>query len=534
MHIEAGPLLRRTGARLGDWHERKLTVIGSLGTAECRPGHYLKFHSATGGSQHVEFDPSSLDVATREMLQSVCNAARTQGDVPSPGADARQTLEGLLLSGCSLRDERIAIAPVPTHSDPFADLASRSSRSQSRPPLRETRESGPRFSVLLPLIEDRGFVRDSLASWLGQERFAAEGYELLLLDDGSRNEMADQLRPLLRGGDRIICRPGVNRSELYGAGADEAHGEFVFLTESHCVPEPDCLFELDRFLQSHSYEGACCRSIPVCYNSLARADAHAFELGFREFLKEGDWRKVNVHGFALRKDVYDFVGGLRGRYDLFAEMVLAADLRDAGVRLGYAAGAAVQHHYRVTVSEMAEFVDGFVLGEMQYLHDYGSVQRIGFSFLEMCQASLEGVSSLEECLATEWQRLRRGWKRGDFTAVGACLSLLQQRLMAGHAGQVLAQLRVWQLAFRCWLTQRNLPRLSRNYEDLFHAAVARAARRCRDRLRLDEPRSGDLMLSVTDIPADWQFGFYPAETFEDRPFRWSRPAAGLDLPLQAG
>ena len=534
LRVEAGPLIQKTGADLGDWHERRLRLVGSLGTAECRPGHYLRFDPIDGERENLQFDPSSLEDATRNMVHAVCSAAQGGSDVSSPAADARQTLEGLVLCGCSLRDGRLASAPLAAHNDPWGDLPRQFSPHARRHPAPISDRRAPRYSVLIPLIEDRGFAHQSLAGWLNQEGFATEGYELLLLDDGTRTESADRLRRELRVGDRVVLAEGVNRSELYDAGTQAARGEFVLLTESHCIPDPDCLRELERCLEARDLDGACLRSIPVCYNSLARADAVAFETGFREFRTDEDWRKVNVHGFAIRRDLYQLVGGLQGRYTGYAEMVLAADLRDAGVRIGYAAGAAVQHHYRVSLAEVVEFVDNFVLGEVQYLHDHGSVERIGFSYLEMCGGRLESMVALDECLRAEWRRLRRGVCRGDFSAVGSAVSLARRRLMAGRLGRAIARVRIWKERAACWFLQRDVDRMTAAYRKLFAAAVHRAHLRALNRIRWDETFSAPLELGIDEWPEDWLFGFHPPEAENGCVFRWSGTVAGIDLPLQAG
>ena len=534
MHLEAGPLLRRTGAPLGPWHERRLRVQGTHGSAECRPGHYLRVQVPGAAPPDLHLDPASLDDATRDMLAAVLEAALNGTPVPSPARDARRTLEGLLLCGCSLRDRSLAIAPLPAWEDPFATLAERTEHATIIRPQSATASAQPRFSVLIPLIEDRGFAPQCLEGWLQQERIAPEGFELLLLDDGTRGALGAQLQPSLRRQDRVLRAPGVSRSGLYDAGAKASRGDFLLLSESHCVPEPDLLVELDDYLRTHDYDGACCRSIPVAYNNFARADAVLFEDGFRQFRRPGDWRKVNVHAFALRRDLYHLVGGLKERYRGYAEMVLAADLRDAGVRLGYAAGASVQHHYRVALMEVLEQVDDFVSGEYLYRLDHGSVERIGFSFIDMCAPQLESQSALQECLRIEWQRLRADMRRGDFSALGRIYGLTRRWLGEHRFGASLARLGVSWAAVRCWLVQSSVQRLPDAYRGLWAAAIYAAWRQCRLTLAAGQPAPGEFRFNIDDLPEDWLFGFFPAEPLNGRMFRWTRPVAGIDLPLQPG
>jgi predicted dehydrogenase len=533
VQLSCGPLVQRTNAPLGDWHERRFHIQGTRGSAECRPGHYLRLQIPGDDTPDMTLHPSSLDAATLAMLQAACDAVRHESSVATSASDARQTLEGLLLCGASLRDGVVALAPLPAHDNPYVEVAARREYSVARRPSPQGANQKLRFSVLIPLVEERGFGERCLQGWLAQQDFPAEGYELVVLDNGTAASLRERLRPTLRPQDRILLERGAGRSELFDCGARAALGEYVLLTESHCVPEPDMLREFDRYLQRYAVDGACCRSVPVCYNELARADAALFESGFRQFRRDDDWRKVNIHGFALRRDLYELVGGLQTRYHEYAEMVLAADLRDAGVRLGYAAGAAVQHHYRIGLQEIAECADGFVRGELQYLADHGKCDRIGFSFLEMRGGAGESATARRACARAEWERLRRDGRRGDFSAIGPLTDLARGELLDRWPGELASQLRLALATLACWWTRGDDDRLLAAYSRLFSAAVDRAWRRSRHLTQLPAARS-TVTLSPADLPTDWLFGFYPVETSRDRRFRWSRPVAGIDLPLSPG
>lgn len=535
--LETGPLSQRTGAALGDWHERRLRVQGTHGSAECRPGHYLRVWGAAQTTRELDLDPASLDAATVEMLAAVCQSAANGNPVPNSAEDARHTLEGLLLCVESLQRQSVATAPLSVADDPLARLESEPHPAtiRLRPPAGATAPDAPRFSVIIPLIEDRGMVDACLQGWLQQEAFPAAGYELLLVNDGTRDEMAARLAPRLRPHDWCLREADVSRSGLYDLGARAARGEFIVLTESHCVPEPDFLRELDRYFRHSDVDGACCRTIPVCHNNLSRADAAAFASGFDQFRRDGDWRKVNVHGFALRREQYERAGGLPARYGLFAEMVLAARLRDDGVRLGYCSGAAVNHHYRATLQEIVDFADDFARGELLYRLDHGSSRDVGFSYMAPDTLLTESTSGLWTCLQSEWRRLCAGAGRGDLSALPDVWSLTARLQRAGFSARVQAALALKYALLRCWLSRWSLARLTRNYERLFYASVKRAWIRhasigLQDVLPLREER----VLSLSEIPSDWLIGFHPAEPGDGRSFRWSSTAAGIDLPLPAG
>src|SRR5262245_38381401 len=108
----------------------------------------------------------------------------------------------------------------------------------------------PRISVLLPIQDDREAGVESVRSWLWEQTAPGELFELIALAPGRDRRLERAVRPLLRPQDLWLEVRGASSPELFNAGASQASGEYIFLTESHCVPERDCLEamleELDR------------------------------------------------------------------------------------------------------------------------------------------------------------------------------------------------------------------------------------------------------------------------------------------------
>jgi hypothetical protein len=94
----------------------------------------------------------------------------------------------------------------------------------------------------------------------------------------------------------------------------------LLFTELHCVARPGCLKAIDAYFATHEMQGACLHSEPGCLTPFAQAESIKFEQYFEEWSKPGDWRKVLVRGFAVKKSAYFEVGGFawwrrnRGRW----------------------------------------------------------------------------------------------------------------------------------------------------------------------------------------------------------------------------
>ncbi len=61
----------------------------------------------------------------------------------------------------------------------------------------------PQISVIIPLFDARIGEEDCVGSWVNQDDFAAEKYEILVISDGESPEMEERIRSVLRPGDRI-------------------------------------------------------------------------------------------------------------------------------------------------------------------------------------------------------------------------------------------------------------------------------------------------------------------------------------------
>jgi hypothetical protein len=409
--------------------------------------------------------------------------------------------------------------------------------------------SGLRFSVIVPLEEHRGLAAESIAAWASRQTFPRGDYEVIVVSDGSQPRLEQMMERLLGQGDRLLREAGANRTRLYDLGARSAYGEFVFLTESHCLPDKDCLVELDLFFRQHSFDGCCCRSVGVALRFQDRLDLEMFDEGFDLFRRDGDWRKVNVHGFALRRRVYEEAGGLDDRYAGFAEMMLAAVLRDRGVRLGFAGAAVVQHHYGSTFAETQQLINFFVHGESTYRALHPGSDRVGYTFLP------PGLASLPSSKASLWRSLALALAR-DWSATPIFFEALTRGLAPALTGRrwdlIEAVISRWSARWRYWWWMLHPARRRGAYRDW----VKRASRVSRIAWLLryaDEtefpvgqtslsacPRIGRqecpsvTLREARDLAEDDLLGFHAVETSEGRPFRWTGRAAVVRLALPAG
>lgn len=258
----------------------------------------------------------------------------------------------------------------------------------------EASESRRPFSVIMLLPEHHGHFAAAIKSWTSQ-LYPVGDYELIVAADGAEPKVEEAARALLRPNDRMMVWSGVKRSGLLDRAARAAKHDQLVFTESHVEADPDFLRELDTWLAHHpDLAGACCRTMSSYTNNFAWFDALLYEEGYRIYRSDDDWRKINIHAFTLSREWFIRAGGLDETYNLFAEMILAANLRDLGGKMGYAPGPAVLHHYRTNVDGPEESVREFIRDESNYRRAHPGPDQLGFSVLPDVSAYFSGNTGL--------------------------------------------------------------------------------------------------------------------------------------------
>jgi hypothetical protein len=387
-----------------------------------------------------------------------------------------------------------------------------------------------RFTVVILLPEARGLAERCVRSWVSEQDFARDSYEVLVVSDGGEPEIESRIQPLLGANDRVLQYAGENRSGLYDHGARAARGEFVIITESHCIAEPNFLTELEHFLASHSFAGACCRGVPMPGNALSRIAGHAFEDGYRIYTQPDDWRKVNIHACAIRRDAFLACGGLDARYGVFAEMLLANELWQRGYRLGYAENAKVWHQFDGRASESLEFNRMAVTGEMNYYRDHPHGPAVPHTFL----ADLDTPHSAREIEVAAFRALWAARGRGFWPAVQQGLRALPFAISESRVSRICDHIRARLNTTVC----RVLGSESSLSRKCFLRSWKRAAQLARKEYLAsvspeDIRRTPARTLCIDELPEHDLWGFHLPERWQGEPMRWTSRCAVLRLAIPA-
>lgn len=396
----------------------------------------------------------------------------------------------------------------------------------------------PELSVIVPLLDHRGLAIECVESWVREQTYPRDHFEVVVVTDGSDPALDKRVKELLGSGDRMIHHATTNLFLLYNVGALAARGRLLFFTESHCIAQPECLEEVVRFLVTDDYDGACCTSVYICPNVLARMGERFFEAGFRTFLRQGDWRKVLPRGFAMHRDIYLQEGGFEHAFSYFAEWALAARLHSRGRRLGYAAEAKVQHRNETTFRELFTFTRGFARGECAYRARYPvdyCDQYFGYSEEWAQRESLRPSLGRTACRAiwrSLWSGILRcgGWSMSQ-SQVNALLRFLPTALLGPRWRLLRARWLLWMAMARYWLWRFNQEKLYGAYCDT-HDRMLRYWRIefIAEYLVSSVPVPPEaLHYQLSEMQEEWLVSFHAVERWEDDSFRWSGPVSIVRL-----
>lgn len=388
----------------------------------------------------------------------------------------------------------------------------------------------PRFTVVLPVEDDRGLVEQALRGWNAQT-FPRERVEIVLTTGAERATARARLAPLLAPHDRWCLTPNGNFSDRYHNAALTGRAEHLLFTESHCVPEPDLLAEVDKHLRAANPDGVCCRSVGIVENEMSRLDQTLHDEGIAVFSRVEDWRKVDIHAFVITRAAYLAAGGFDARYDRFSERVLALRLHELGYRLDYLPAAVVRHKYRTTWRELFEDFGAYTRGEVRYRWRHPGPDRITFTYFE--GAYYPGSPE------TPFRYTRGGHELArELARASKCVPEARKRFAAKWGSFVRFGPRGarWgrfaRLAARVcgvWFGRLTGIGLERHYRALWKHGLWWGGLCALANEQLPEPPDHRAALSVDDLHETDLFNWHGFESCAGRSMRWSDELAALRL-----
>lgn len=214
-----------------------------------------------------------------------------------------------------------------------------------------TNQSEPYFSVIVPVYNRRGEVRDLLESLSKQ---TVTDFEVMLVEDGSTERCADIAQAYA---DKVnlhyYWKENEGRSIARNYGIERAKGGFFIFFDSDCVIPPHYFEALKASLERHPVD---CFGGPDAASDDFNDTQKAISFSMTAFLTTGGIRggKVQLEKFVPRsfnmgysRKVWERVGGFR---EMFSEDIdMSTRIRKAGFSITLFRDAYVYHKRRNTL-----------------------------------------------------------------------------------------------------------------------------------------------------------------------------------------
>jgi GT2 family glycosyltransferase len=230
----------------------------------------------------------------------------------------------------------------------------------------------PKVSVVVCSYNGGKTLHDCLDSLM---RLDYPDYEVILVDDGSTDDTASITEQF----PSVICHQQQNQglSVARNVGASLADGEIVAYTDDDCVADQHWLRYLVQAMHDQNVEAIGGPNItPDSDGWIAKCVAAS--PGNPSHVMFDDRHAEHVPGcnMAFRRSTLLGIGGFDPQFRVAGDDVdVCWRLLDAGLSIGYAAGAMVWHHRRPSVKAYAKQQQGY--GRSEALVHFKHPQRCG-------------------------------------------------------------------------------------------------------------------------------------------------------------
>jgi len=212
----------------------------------------------------------------------------------------------------------------------------------------------PRFSVVIPSFNRPDRLRECLSAIAGLDR-ADPAFEVVVVDDGSREPLEPQVRDALDGLDvRFVRQENRGPAAARNAGARVARGEFLAFTDDDCRPEPLWLSALSDTL-SKAPDALVGGYVPNALrtNVFAQTSQDLVDYLNEYFGAEhGSAQFFTSNNLACRRERFLALGGFDESFPLAAgeDREFGMRWRDRGGPLLFAPAAVVSHAHDLSLA----------------------------------------------------------------------------------------------------------------------------------------------------------------------------------------
>ncbi|MEQ1841018.1 MAG: glycosyltransferase [Verrucomicrobiales bacterium] len=390
----------------------------------------------------------------------------------------------------------------------------------------------PLISVIIPELfddsrADIAFLRD----WV--EQTCEEPFEIIVVASPGRADFVSAVEQILRPSDKLIIEELSHEIEGYAIGASASRGQWIFVTENHVKPEPDCLREVLAFLADGSTDACVVKSVSISESKIARAEDACFQWQMQQ--QDPEQIALQLRGFVVRLDVFLRYGGLPAKYKTYAPGILSHRLANAGIKVRLLQKPLIHHVNCPTFQLFAFDIRDTTLGECIFADDPHLQAEVPMALPWRHSCDWYTVKALGQTALFPGRRLtKRRRLRTAFFLLREVARLALESSFVIRLRRMMAHLVCRWLRVRFVFTRagsdEELAWFIRMWQQIVHTSQLDYAKGFARRQRADHRHSA---VRIAAMSNDQMEGFHGLESHAGRTFRWSQPLAEIAVAIPA-
>jgi len=216
---------------------------------------------------------------------------------------------------------------------------------------RNTLNTGPLVSVIVPVLDSEGELADCLGALSRQD--ADFAYEVIVVDNGSARPPVDLVRA--HPPARLIEEPKRGSHGARQTGVEASRGRFLAFTDADCRPDPGWLRKGAARLERDERCGIVGGAIELTVGDERRptmAERYELATAFRQQEYIERWSFAVTANLLIRREVLDEAGGFDRSLASGGDLDLGRRVAEAGYEAAYEPEAVVFHPARATLAEI--------------------------------------------------------------------------------------------------------------------------------------------------------------------------------------
>jgi cellulose synthase/poly-beta-1,6-N-acetylglucosamine synthase-like glycosyltransferase len=203
------------------------------------------------------------------------------------------------------------------------------------------------ISVIVPAYNARATIESCLTA-LQSQTLEAEGYELIVVDDGSTDGTAALVEPF---DVRLIRQANAGPASARNRGAEEAQGDLLLFTDADCAPAPDWIERMVKAFSDPEVVGAKGTYRTHQTALVARFVQLEYEMRYRRMRRWDHIDFIDTYSAAYRRHIFLINDGFEPTLRVDEDQEFSFRLARQGYRMVFAPQAVVYHTHVTTLAE---------------------------------------------------------------------------------------------------------------------------------------------------------------------------------------